>query len=262
MLGHVASMQNRGAAVRAGAIVDVFRALRIPPPSNLSRELSRLATRGHLVRYPNSTWAVTPEGEHTIRTLMANAPLDDLAVLTGGAPGEPSFGAVPHHLIPPQLAPAEFQSGIARFLDGHPRERNVFGMTRFPGTVERPLLEAIEACRGACSDAGFEFHLASDRTVADLLLGNVAAAMWSCNQGIALFEDRIGRGLNYNAVFEVGAMLVTGRRCLLFRDRTSPDLPTDLVGRIYTRVDFDDASSIYDAVSSWTRNTLGLIPSA
>jgi hypothetical protein len=46
--------------------------------------------------------------------------------------------------------------------------------------------------------------------------------------GIALFEDRVGEGLNYNVVIEVGAMLIAGRQTALLRDTTAPKMPSDL----------------------------------
>ena len=41
-------------------------------------------------------------------------------------------------------------------------------------------------------------HLATDRLIDDDLLANVAGYMWACKYGIALFEDRVEEGLNYN----------------------------------------------------------------
>lgn len=253
----IATLQSSGEPVSPSRIAHIYDALRIPPSTNISRDLGRLADAQLATRSLQGGWAVTPEGSQEISNLMAGIGDEALAAL-GGAPDEPQFAELSHHLLHPVFAPAEFEAAIGRFLQGHPFERNVFCMTRFPPEDEAPLIEAIEACRGACAARGLELHLASDRTVADLLLGNVAAAMWASQYGIAILEDRADRGLNYNVVFEVGAMLVTGRRCLLLRDETSPDLPTDLVGRIYTPVNVDDRASVEAAVSAWITDTLGI----
>ena len=57
---------------------------------------------------------------------------------------------------------------------------------------------------------GLHLHLASDRAADDELFGNVAAHMWACKYGIALFETRFGSEFNDNLQIEVGAMLMTG----------------------------------------------------
>jgi hypothetical protein len=44
------------------------------------------------------------------------------------------------------------------------------------------------------------------------LFSNVAAYMWACRYGIALLEDRVGRGVNGNVLIELGAMVMAGRR--------------------------------------------------
>jgi len=164
---------------------------------------------------------------------------------------EPTFADIPHHLLPSELAPGPFQAGIARFLEGYPFERNVFCMSRFPRGDRDPLCVTLVTCRGTCEQLGLRMHLASDRAVEDLLFGNVAAAMWASRFGIAIFEDRVGEGLNYNVVLEVGAMLVTGRRCLLLKDVTVEELPTDLVGHIYQPVDVADSDAVAAAVERW-----------
>ena len=94
--------------------------------------------------------------------------------------------------------------------------------------------------------------------ILDDLFGNVAAHMWVSKYGIGLLEDRIGRGINYNVMTELGAMLMTGRRCALLKDRTAPALPSDLGGHVYKSVDFDDESGGADVVRAWVRADLRL----
>ncbi len=89
-------------------------------------------------------------------------------------------------------------------------------MTRFPETDKAkgpdPLSPALETTRAICKEHGLTFHLASDRQIVDDLWQNVAAHIWACKYGIAFFEDRRGRGINYNLSIEVGSMIVLGRR--------------------------------------------------
>jgi hypothetical protein len=87
---------------------------------------------------------------------------------------------------------------------------------------------------------------------------NVTAHMWASHYGIAFFEDRRGRGINYNMTIEVGGMLVAGRQCLLLRDKPIKKMPIDLVGQIYREVDLDRAAEVHTAVHGWIRDDLAL----
>jgi hypothetical protein len=190
----------------------------------------------------------------------------DLAALAAEAASErpPSFGHTTHPLIPPSLAPPEILTPLREFLADHPFDSNVFGMTRFPDEQDEsnpdPVGAALEATRAVCRTHGLEFHLASDRMIVDDLWANVAAHMWACRYGIAFFEDRRGRGINYNLTIEVGGMLVAGRRLALLKDSSIAGLPTDLVGKIYKSVDLDDGSAVASAIHVWIRDDLRLGP--
>lgn len=82
--------------------------------------------------------------------------------------------------------------------------------------------------------------------------------MWACNYGVGILEDRINRGLNYNVITEIGAMLMTGRRCALMKDSTVPKLPTDLAGQIFKSIDLEIADQIVDATHNWAARDLDL----
>ena len=257
VLTHVAELQSAGASACPADVRRTFVQLRLPPPSNVSQYLATLARQRLVMQPGRGRWAATPAGVDRIRDLMADADETALRRLARHAP-EPVFGDAPHHLLPPELAPAAFQTGIGRFLSGHPFDCNVLCMSRFARAQDDPIRAAIDVCRRTCAEAGLEMHLASDRVVEDLLFGNVAAAMWASRFGIAVFEDRLGQGLNYNVVLEVGAMLATGRRCLLLKDVTLDRLPTDLVGHVYQPIHLQDPATTATAVAHWIREDLGL----
>lgn len=150
---------------------------------------------------------------------------------------------------------------LKRFLDEHPFERNVLGMTRFPDEEvddPDPLTPVLDAAREVCAMHGLEFHLASDRDIEVDLWPNVAAHMWASRYGIAFLEDRRGRGMNYNLTIEVGAMLMTGRRIAIMKDKSIEKLPTDLVGKIYKSVDLDKVDAVKAILHTWIRDDLSL----
>lgn len=257
ILAHVVELRNSDAVAAPGEIKEMFYRLRIPAPTNVSQYLKILRKQKLAVMIARGRWAVTPQGREHIRILMEEVEADDWKAV-GFSADSASLGGAPHALIPPELAPASFQPGIGRFLAEHAFDTNVFGMSRFPRQGKDPIEAALLTCRNECAAHALEFHLASDKAVADLLFENIAAAMWASRYGIAILEDREGEGLNYNAVLEVGSMLVTGRRCLLLKDESIPKLPTDLVGHIYYSVQLNDLDSIREAVEHWITKDLGL----
>jgi len=188
----------------------------------------------------------------------------DLAALLAESAQHPltRLGDTPHPVIPPSLAPPELIKPLHAFLDEHPFELNVFGMTRFPGEPEDgssdPITPALQSAREVCADHGLEFHLASDRRIVPDLWPNVAAHLWGSQHAIAFIEDRTDKGLNYNLHIEVGSCLVLGRRLAILKDEPIDTLPSDLVGRIYYEVDLLDTTTVEQQLHEWAREDLGL----
>jgi hypothetical protein len=238
-------------------VIDVFEALRVPRPGNMSREIGRLADAGLVIRRRSgSTWSLTPLGNRRVTELIGSLDQAQLAAQLVGVEGA-ELGHALHAVIPPTLAPHAWAPGINTLLGQYPFDTNLFCMTRFPGEPDDEIAGAIDALRGAAANHGLALHLASDRSITGDLWGNVAAHMWACKYGIGIFENRADRGLNYNVVIEVGAMLMTGRQCAMLKDVTAPDMPTDFVGQIYTPVDLGDPATVAAAAHVWFAEGLG-----
>ncbi|KQM39284.1 hypothetical protein ASE56_02265 [Microbacterium sp. Leaf203] len=171
----------------------------------------------------------------------------------------PAFGSTQNALIPVSLAPPALVQPLRGFLADHPFDTNVFGMTRFPdqraGTLD-PVGRALAVTKEVCAELGLEFHLASDRAITDDLWSNVTAHMWACRYGVAFFEDRVDRGLNHNLLIEVGAMIMTGRRCALLKDGSLEKMPTDFVGMIYKSVNLEQEDTVAAGVRTWLKDDL------
>jgi hypothetical protein len=148
-------------------------------------------------------------------------------------------------------------------LDISPFERNVFLMTRFPPEEDagHPLATVIATIRDVLGDHGLTLHMASDRQVDDQILGNVAAHMWGSKYGLALletFDEPADGHLNDNVLIEIGAMLMTGRRCGLFKDARAPSLPRDFVAQIYKEIDISNPDDVEATTLGWLRDDLRL----
>lgn len=245
-------------------VTSMFREFRLPPASNTSARLSELRTRGLVLSRARTAtqgpaWSLTPLGHQTVLDLIGKIDLAELSPEIAAAPGA-DFGSTHHTILPPALAPLGWQAPINALLTRSPFDRNVLCMTRFESDEpDDPIGGVINTVRDALGPHGLNLHLASDRIVDEDLWGNVAAYTWACRYGIGLVEDRVGEGVNDNLKTEVGAMLIAGRRCTLLKDRTAPEtLWTDLIGRIYKPVNFDDLAAVAREVHWWAADDLGL----
>lgn len=258
VIGQIAGLSNTTGEFTAADVDRLFDAFRVPRPSKTSTILGQLSGKGVVVRV-GSNWALTPVGEERVREVIGGISTETARGALTRAPGA-ELGHAQQVVLPPALAPARWSRGISQLLKVSPFDSNVFCMTRFPDPEARqdPLAETISTARAVLRQHGLALYLASDAIVDDDLLANIAAYMWACKYGIAIFEDRVGKRLNYNLVTEVGAMLMAGRRCVLLKDKTAPDMPTDLIGQIYRRVDLDDQSTVASALHSWVADDLGL----
>jgi hypothetical protein len=258
-------LANRDASRRftTTQISKLYSDLRLPPPANVSDNVAKLRAQDFVIRDPTSeTRALTPLGEAEALKRLEELDYEQMAAELIGSPGA-QLGSVTHPLIGPEFAPPRWSAGIARLLERFPFDNNIFCMTRFPSEDPQHkatdlLAHVVTEVRAAAKQHGMTVHLASDRQLEDDLLGNVAAYLWASKYGIGLVEDRVNRGLNYNAVIEVGAMLVTGRRCAILRDSSAPALPTDLTAQIYKSVDFAQLDTVQAATHHWLAEDLGL----
>lgn len=259
VLGQLVASRSDGAAFAPAAALQAFHDFGLPAPAKIGNVFTALTKKQWFAKQPGrGTYKVTPTGQAKVREQMTG--LDMVALVAESAhENAPVLGRTEHALVPVHMAPPALVQPLRAFLADHPFDTNVFGMTRFPdakaGTAD-PVGRALAVVKERCSEAGLEFHLASDRAIVDDLWANVTAHMWACRYGVALFEDRVERGLNHNLLIEVGAMLMTGRRCALLKDGSIERMPTDFVGMIYKSVDLSAEETVATTVQAWLQDDL------
>lgn len=258
VLACLAVSRSDSGSFSAKTVGGLFYDLGLPEPPRIHNSLAALKRAGQIrPSKERGAWRVTPVGREAMAKVIGD--LDMAALAAEASTRGTELGSAAHPVISPILAPPVLVEPLRGFLAEHPFERNVMGMTRFPETApDDPVALALQAAREVCSKHKLEFHLASDRAMDDDLWTNVAAHMWASRYGIAFFEDRVDRGMNYNLTIEVGSMLMTGRRVALLKDKSIERLPTDLVGRIRKDVDLDDLATVSDALHRWIRDDLAL----
>jgi hypothetical protein len=245
-------------------IGNLFDSLKVPAPTNIDEYLRRLAADHLVLKRKGGGWSLTPVGQERIDELIGEVDVDQVEAEQHVA-GSSDFDGVQHPLIAPEMAPLRFRPAVDRLLEESAFERNVFCMTRFAdahSVKDEALSLAIDAAREQLKSAGLTMHLASDRQADDELFGNVAAHIWGCKYGVAFLETlnvEEGKGqLNDNVLIEIGAMLISGRRCCLLKDVGAPTLPTDFIAQIYKEIEISDPSAVRANLESWVRDDLQL----
>lgn len=131
---------------------------------------------------------------------------------------------------------AHLEPFLRAYLEDHPDpDRNVFLMMRFLDTdqmraIHRSIAEAL-------AERHFHAVRADDRDYTGELWTNIEVCMAGCHLGVAVFEDIEQREFNPNVSLELGYMLGRRRRCLILKERRLPELPTDVMHRLYKPFD-------------------------
>ena len=155
---------------------------------------------------------------------------------------------------------ASLQTPLKRFLAASTASLSVFIMMRFRETPEN---RAIRTCiRNTLNKHKLIAQFADDLAVADTLWDNVCCYMLGCSFGIAVVEEIEERSFNPNVALELGFMLAIQKPVLVLKDKRVPNLPTDLVGRLYREFDSYNLEVTVEAViDGWIEElrTLGLL---
>ncbi len=153
---------------------------------------------------------------------------------------------------------AHLEPHLREFLRDHPNpDQNVFVMMRF--LTSQQLDHVHAAIRDTLGARGFHAVRADDRDYTGELWSNIEVYMTCCRFGIAVFEDIERRDFNPNVSLELGYMLGRRKRCLILKEQRLPDLPADVVHRLYKPFDmFSVNASVSREVARWVDVDLGV----
>lgn len=154
------------------------------------------------------------------------------------------------------------EPSLRQFLETHPEfDCNVFVMMRF---IDSSQMNSIFATvKETLAARGFHAVRADDRDYTGELWSNIEVYMACSKYGIAVFEDIETRDFNPNVSLELGYMLGRRKRCLILKEQRLPDLPADVVHRLYKPFDmFDIPGSVGREVGRWVDVDLGVGPAA
>lgn len=145
---------------------------------------------------------------------------------------------------------------LRKFLEDHPEpSRNVFIMMRFSDSPQ--MREIHEAIVAGLAEHGLNAVRADDRDYTGEVWSNIEVYLTGCQYGIAVFEDIEKRDFNPNVSLELGYLMGRAKRSLLLKEKRLPNMPSDVVHRLYKEFDgFDIANSIKREIGIWITRDL------
>ena len=119
-------------------------------------------------------------------------------------------------------------------------------------TAAKPYARILQAIDGTARARGLSILRADTHDFHGDLLSNVRTYLHGCSFGIAVFERIESEEPNANVGLEVGYLMALNKPVLLLKDRTLPQLHTDLAGRLYKTFDpHDPEGTIPAQLSKW-----------
>lgn len=127
-------------------------------------------------------------------------------------------------------------------------ECNIFLIMRFN---DEKLEEIYDIIQNYFKENGYNILRADQYSYTDDLWDNVMTYMYGCKQAIAVFDQINYREFNPNIALEVGFMLSLRKRVLLLKDKSIPNMPTDIIGKIYRPFDTHNLSTVTPQLKRW-----------
>lgn len=145
---------------------------------------------------------------------------------------------------------------LRKFLEDHPEpSRNVFIMMRFSDSPQ--MKEIHQAIVAGLAEHGLNAVRADDRDYTGEVWSNIEVYLTGCQYGIAVFEDIEKRDFNPNVSLELGYLMGRAKRSLLLKEKRLPNMPSDVVHRLYKEFDgFDIVNSIKREIGIWITRDL------
>src|SRR5262249_19097169 len=145
-----------------------------------------------------------------------------------------------------------------------PYRMRVFIMTKYPdgadAKLDAQLQTVINTVKDAVKAKAYMPYLASDKAWHHNVWENVEFYMLACARGIAIVEDRFNPKLNPNVAMEWGWMRAMKKPVLYLVEKGVPaaQIPTDLMGLIRSRFDWDNPEADIPRLIAENLPTLGL----
>lgn len=146
---------------------------------------------------------------------------------------------------------------LRKFLEDHPEpSRNVFIMMRFSDSDQ--MKQIHNAIVAGLAEHGLNAVRADDRDYTGEVWSNIEVYLTGCQYGVAVFEDIEKRDFNPNVSLELGYLMGRAKRSLLLKEKRLPNMPSDVVHRLYKEFDgYDIENSIKREIGNWITKILG-----
>ncbi len=165
-----------------------------------------------------------------------------------------TIGTIASHMRGSTKAPPEIQESLQAFRRDYPESRQTaFVIMSFEETD--PKRRVWRAIQEALRSMNIRALRADTKVYHPDLYYNVLTYIYGCTFGIAVFERISSDLINPNVIFEVGYSIAIGKQVCILKDKTLAYLPTDILGKLYTRFDpHNPGKTIPPEIKKWIKD--------
>lgn len=122
---------------------------------------------------------------------------------------------------------------------------------------QEELNKVYEIIKDIFASKGYSAIRADEKEFTNDLWENVRVYLECCNVAVAVFDKNDQDNYNPNVAIEVGYMLSKGNKVCLLKDKKLPQLPSDLISKMYKEYDSDDIEgTLPKQLELWIRDYL------
>jgi hypothetical protein len=150
-----------------------------------------------------------------------------------------------------EKVPKAVQESLKKFEADFPNPENVaFIMMQFGETEE--YTKILISIKKTLKENGLIGLRADDKEYNADKYYNILTYLHGCTFGIAVFEKISDETFNPNVSLEVGYLLALNKQVCLLKEKTLPNLTSDLVGKLYREFNIEDCDiSISNVLRNW-----------
>jgi len=150
-----------------------------------------------------------------------------------------------------EKVPKAVQESLKKFEADFPNPENVaFIMMQFGETEE--YTKILISIKKTLKENGLIGLRADEKEYNADKYYNILTYLHGCTFGIAVFEKISDETFNPNVSLEVGYLLALNKQVCLLKEKTLPNLTSDLVGKLYREFNIEDCDiSISNVLRNW-----------
>jgi hypothetical protein len=170
------------------------------------------------------------------------------------------FGGEPEAAVTSSPHPSEIALSLERLRKKYP-DASKLGFLVMRYAEGKPFQQIVKSIKTTAEKHGLAIIRADENDFHAHLWENVRTLLHGCSFGIAVYERIEREEPNANVGLEVGYLMAMNKPVLLLKDKTVPELQSDLAGKLYKNFDpYDTENTIPEQLTRWLEDSGIIVP--